>query len=128
MISSITLSNLVLLLVINLLVLKLVQYTRVRYILTELKNQMRNCIVLITDNNQSDLQKEKKAILIGINLFKSIIQLILVLSIFGVCLILIYKWYPDFFSFLFTLSSLTISASFIWLYFFIRSKFDVPKL
>jgi hypothetical protein len=120
--------NLVLLLIINLLALKLVQYTRVRNISIEVKNQLRNCFVLLTDNNQSDEQKEERAILIGINLFKSIIQLILVLSIFGVCLISIYKWYPDFFSFIFTFSSLTISAAFIGIYFFIRSKFDVPKL
>lgn len=120
--------NLVLLLVINLLALKLVQYTRVRNISIELKNQLRNCFVLLTDNNQSDEQKEKRAILIGINLFKSIIQLILVLSIFGVCLFSIYKWHPDFFSFIFTFSSLTISVAFIGIYFFIRSKFDVPKL
>ena len=120
--------NLVLLLVVNLLALKLVQYTRLKNTTMELKNQLRNCFVLLTDNNQSDEQKEKRAILIGINLFKSIIQLILVLSIFGVCLISIYKWYPDFFSFLLTFSSLTISAAFMGLYFFIRSKFDVPKL
>ena len=94
----------------------------------QLKIQLQNCFVLLTKNNQSDQEKEKAAILIGINLFKSIIQLALVLSIFAVCLIILYNLLPEFFVFIFTFGSLITSAAFILLYFFIRSKLDVPKL
>ena len=57
--------NFILLLIINLLAVKLAQYTRIWGILMQLKIQLQNCFVLLTKNNQSDQEKEKAAILIG---------------------------------------------------------------